>query len=44
VEIATLCEFYETDGFFTASCDPYMGHTFRKMPEVVIKLDKMIKD
>ncbi len=29
VEIATLCEFYENDGFFTASCDTYMGHTFR---------------
>jgi hypothetical protein len=29
VEIATLCEFDENDGFFTTSCDPYMGHTFR---------------
>jgi hypothetical protein len=29
VEIATLYEFYENNEFFTASCDPYMGHTFR---------------
>jgi hypothetical protein len=29
VEIATLRAFYENDGFFTTSCDPYMGHTFR---------------
>jgi hypothetical protein len=61
VEIATLCEFDKNDGFFTTSCDPYMGHTFRlfvytfhprrntiygfkKMPKVIIKLDKMLKD
>jgi hypothetical protein len=60
VEIATLCEFYENNGFFTTSCDPYMGHTYflqkhftlkgykgwllRKMPKVIIKLDKMLKD
>jgi hypothetical protein len=29
VELATLWEFYENDGFFTTSCDPYMGLTFR---------------
>jgi hypothetical protein len=29
VEIATLCEFDENDGFFTTSCDPYVGHTYR---------------
>jgi hypothetical protein len=27
VEIAILFEFDENDGFFSASCDPYMGHT-----------------
>jgi hypothetical protein len=61
VEKATLSEFYENDGFFTTSCDPYMGHTFRlsfthftlkriqrmafkNIPEVIINLDKMLKD
>ncbi len=28
-EIAILFEFDENDGFFTASCDQYMGHTLR---------------
>jgi hypothetical protein len=26
MEIATLCEFDENDGFFTTSCDPYGSH------------------
>jgi hypothetical protein len=29
VEIAILFEFDDNDRFFTASCDPYMGHTLR---------------
>jgi hypothetical protein len=29
VEIATHHDVCENDGFFTTSCDPYMGHTFR---------------
>ncbi len=29
VEIATPCEFDENYKFFTAFCDPYMGHTFK---------------
>jgi hypothetical protein len=29
VEIAILFEFDENDRFFTASCDPYIGHTLR---------------
>jgi hypothetical protein len=29
VEITTLYELDENDRFFTASCDPYMGHTLR---------------
>jgi hypothetical protein len=27
--VATLYEFDENDRFFTASCDPYVGHTPR---------------
>jgi hypothetical protein len=26
---ATLSEFDDNDRFFTASCDPYVGHTLR---------------
>jgi hypothetical protein len=29
MEMATLCEFDENERFFTAFCDPYIGHTFR---------------
>jgi hypothetical protein len=29
LEIATLYGFDENDRFFTASCEPYMGHTLR---------------
>jgi hypothetical protein len=28
-EIATHLEFDENDGFFTTSCDPYIGHTLK---------------
>jgi hypothetical protein len=60
IAMATLCELDENDRFFTAFCNPYIGHTFRlfstfnskkdtkydlrKMPEVIIKLDKILKD
>jgi hypothetical protein len=37
VEIATFYEFDENDRFFTASCDPYMGHTPRLFTHFTIK-------
>jgi hypothetical protein len=37
VEIATLYEFDENDRFFTASFDPYMGHTPRLFYTFTIK-------
>jgi hypothetical protein len=58
VEMATLCEFDETDNssppsvthIWVTLSDKYITlkriqrMAFKKMPEVIIKLDKMLKD